>query len=293
MEHLAVKAVTAITDLGEFEALAATYDIDRVKDKIIFGAFEKTIAEWQASGKLIPVDWAHSNAAQDLIGSVKPATMREIPGQGLYVEGQLDLQGSEVAREAWRAMKAKIVALSFGYLVPEGGAKKRRDGTNELREIDLFAITVATRPINPKTRFLSLKAATAERSVPTDSELRRQWEELKPTLPAPRLPAAKLREKAQRLCAEIAIQDIPRSEPKVALPTAAEQRREWDRLRVELAVGNLDLDAIKAAREPERVVPTMDQLRDQARELGLPVPPPRPGTAEWFRDDMLRLLNSR
>ena len=50
MEHLAVKAVTAITDLGEFEALAATYDIDRVKDKIIFGAFEKTIAGGRPAG---------------------------------------------------------------------------------------------------------------------------------------------------------------------------------------------------------------------------------------------------
>jgi hypothetical protein len=37
----------------------------------------------------------------------------------------------------------------------------------------------------------------------------------------------------------------------------------------------------------------MGELRDQARELGLPVPPPRQGTAEWFRDDMLNLLTGR
>jgi hypothetical protein len=58
-------------------------------------------------------------------------------------------------------------------------------------------------------------------------------------------------------------------------------------------VGDLDLDAIEAAREPEPAVPTMGELRDQARELGLPVPPPRQGTAEWFRDDMLNLLTGR
>jgi hypothetical protein len=72
-----------------------------------------------------------------------------------------------------------------------------------------------------------------------------------------------------------------------------ELRREFDRLRFELAVGDLDLDAIKAAREPEPAVPTMAELRQQAKTLGIPVPPPRPGTAEAFRDEMFRLLTSR
>jgi hypothetical protein len=63
-------------------------------------------------------------------------------------------------------------------------------------------------------------------------------------------------------------------------------RREWDRLRFELAIGDLDLDAIEAAREPERAIPTMGELRDQAKALGLPVPAVRRGSAEWFRDDI-------
>jgi hypothetical protein len=45
------------------------------------------------------------------------------------------------------------------------------------------------------------------------------------------------------------------------------------------------------AAAPEPAIPTETELRDQARELGLPVPPPREGTAEWFRDDMLNRLN--
>jgi HK97 family phage prohead protease len=105
MEHLTVKAVATATDLGEFTAIAATYDIDRVKEQIAPGAFERTIARWQASGKNLPVHWNHSRAAADIIGAIDPATMREVPDQGLYVEGKLDLQHSEVAREAWRSMK--------------------------------------------------------------------------------------------------------------------------------------------------------------------------------------------
>jgi hypothetical protein len=52
LEHKAVEAQTHVAnDLGEFAAIATTYDVDRVKDRIRFGAFEKTIARWQA-----PVD---------------------------------------------------------------------------------------------------------------------------------------------------------------------------------------------------------------------------------------------
>ena len=58
-------------------------------------------------------------------------------------------------------------------------------------------------------------------------------------------------------------------------------------------MGDLDLDTIEAAREREPAGPTMGQLREQAKTLGIPAPPPRQGSADWFRDDMLRLLNSR
>jgi HK97 family phage prohead protease len=156
MEHLTVKAVATATDLGEFSAIAATYDIDRVKDQIAPGAFERTIAQWQASGKNLLVHWNHSGAAADIIGAIDPAAMREIPDEGLYIEGKLDLEESEVAREAWRSMKNNAVSLSFGYLATK--TRKRRDGIQDLLEIDLFEITVAPGPANPKTRFLSLKA---------------------------------------------------------------------------------------------------------------------------------------
>ena len=71
-----------------------------------------------------------------------------------------------------------------------------------------------------------------------------------------------------------------------------ELRRESDRVLFEVAIGGLDLDAIEAAREPEPAVPTMAELREQAKALGIHVPPPREGSAEWFRDDMLRLLDA-
>jgi HK97 family phage prohead protease len=79
-------------------------------DRIVPGAFRRTIARWRASGKKIPVHWNHGPDAKDVIGSIDPVTTREIPGEGLYVAGRLDLQGSHVAREAWRSMKNRAVA---------------------------------------------------------------------------------------------------------------------------------------------------------------------------------------
>jgi HK97 family phage prohead protease len=171
LEHKAVEATTRVgQDLGQFSAFAATYDVDRVNDRIRFGAFENTIARWQASGKRVPLHWAHRGEAKNVIGSVDPAKMREVAGLGLYVEGKLDLDESDVAREAWRSMKDNRVGLSFGYLTIKS---QRRDGINNLIELDLYEISVAPGEINPETQFLSLKADTAERDRRDLADLRR------------------------------------------------------------------------------------------------------------------------
>jgi HK97 family phage prohead protease len=272
MEHLTVKAVATATDLGEFTAIAATYDIDRVKDQIAPGAFERTIGQWQASGKKIPFHWNHSGAAKDIIGAIDPAAMREIPDEGLYVEGKLDLQDSEVAREAWRSMKNNAVSLSFGYLATK--TRKRRDGIQDLLDIDLFEITVAPGPANPKTRFLSLKAV-ADHGVPTDADLRQQAKALGLEPP---LTLGQLRRRSDEIALERALGWEPppkvTPEPAESVPTAAQQRRQWDRLRLELLTDDLDLEAIEAARD-DPAVPTDAELRERAKALGLPVPPPR------------------
>jgi HK97 family phage prohead protease len=241
MQHLAVKAVAEVTDLGEFTAIAATYDVDRVKDQIVLGAFERTIAQWRASGKNLPVHWNHSGAAKDIIGAIDPAAMREVPGQGLYVAGRLDLQESDVAREAWRSMRSNSVALSFGYLATK--TFKREDGVQELREIDLFEITVAPGPVNPETRFLSLKAV-AERSVPTDAQLRAKAKALGVNPP---MSTRQLRRHADDVRLEAALGEHPRHFTRRAKAAATDAqhtldsralRKRCDDLRLELALGN-------------------------------------------------------
>jgi HK97 family phage prohead protease len=221
LEHKAVEATTRVgQDLGQFSAFAATYDVDRVNDRIRFGAFEKTIARWQASGKRIPVHWAHRGEAKDVIGSVHPAKMREVAGLGLYVEGKLDLEDSEVAREAWRSMKDNRVGLSLGYMTIKS---QRRDGINELLELDLYEISIAPGEINPGTRFLSLKsAAVIERE---QADLRRRCDEL-------------------ALEAALGWEPSPAPAPEPAakaLPTSAELRQQAAELGISLPPTYLDM----------------------------------------------------
>jgi hypothetical protein len=70
------------------------------------------------------------------------------------------------------------------------------------------------------------------------------------------------------------------------IPTEAE----LDHMLYELVRDKLTPDDPEP--EPERSVPTEAELRAQARELGIPVPRAREGTAERFRDDMLELLSA-
>ena len=90
--------------------------------------------------------------------------MREIAGVGLYVKGKLDLDDSEVAREAWRSMQDNRVALSFGYIAVKSRSAER---ITDLLELDLFEISIVPSPANPQTRILEMKsAAISEREPP-------------------------------------------------------------------------------------------------------------------------------
>ena len=154
LKTLAAKAATT-TDRGEFTAIAATWTVDRESDQIRRGAFAKTIAAWQQSGKQIPLHWNHSADPEDIVGVVDPASLKET-AEGLVVAGKLALDESERAREIWRSVKAGAVALSFGYLVK--GEQSRADGIRELTELDLFEISLTPSPANSDTRILDTKS---------------------------------------------------------------------------------------------------------------------------------------
>jgi len=159
---LAAKATTT-TDKGEVTLLVSTYDRDRGGDVIEPGAWAKTIGEWRRSQKMIPVHYEHSSAAEDIVGSADPHSMREIADEGLVVEAKLAIAESERAREVWRLVKSNVIACSFGYMAE---STKQADGTRLLTMIDLFEVTLTASPMNAGTRVLDYKRA-ADRPEPS------------------------------------------------------------------------------------------------------------------------------
>lgn len=159
MTDLLYKQVAASTELqtdqGEFTAIAAAYSVDRANEIIRPGAFTSTIGKWLASGRDVPLHYDHGGKAEDVIGSVWPGSMAERE-DGLYVAGKVDIDsGNKTALAAWRSMKRNRVGLSFGYLVVD--AAERSDGVTELRELDLFEVSITPAPANPDARILSTK----------------------------------------------------------------------------------------------------------------------------------------
>jgi HK97 family phage prohead protease len=160
--------------------------------------------------------WDHRGEARNVIGSADPAAMREIAGAGLYVKGKLDLDDSDVAREAWRSMQDNRVGLSFGYLTVKS---RKRGEVTDLLELDLYEISIVPSPANPQTRILGMKSAAI-----SERELRRRCDEL-------------------ALEAALGWQPVPIPTPEPAaksVPTDAELRQRAAKLEVELPPSYLE-----------------------------------------------------
>jgi hypothetical protein len=129
-------------------------------------------------------------------------------------------------------------------------------------------------PANERARVLAIKDAPAA-AVPSDAELRQQAKALGLEPPLTR---RQLRRRSDEVALEHALGWEPppqvTPEPAESVPTAAQQRRRWDRLRLELLTDDLDLEAIEAARD-DPAVPTEAELRRKSAELGFPLRPRR------------------
>lgn len=152
-----VKASTVSTDKGTFTAVISTESIDRGGDVVIASAMVAALREWLKVDKKIPLAWAHSSEAKDIIGWVDPATVRAVGGE-VIADGWVD-QSTDVGVEAWRLVKSGAIGLSFGDLVLEDVV--RPDGVHEIRRLDVSEVSLVATPANNDTRILGFKTAQA------------------------------------------------------------------------------------------------------------------------------------
>lgn len=148
---------------GIFEGYASVFgNVDSYGDKVIKGAFAKSLAKlFPNDGAGIPCYWSHRmDDPEFILGKTLSAVEDE---HGLKVRVSLDLDNPKAAA-AYRALKAGAVnQMSFAYevvdshFVPEKGAKY--GGVNELRELNIFEVSVVQIGANTATSIDMVKSA--------------------------------------------------------------------------------------------------------------------------------------
>lgn len=152
---------------GEFLGYASVFgNKDSHGDIVIKGAFDNTLAEWERKGIPIPLLWGHNTADPDFnLGYVTA----EEDERGLKVHGFLDMESPKSA-QTYRLLKSgRVNQMSFAYSIvdgayvePEGEGKSWRDAYYELRELDLYEVSIVPIGANQETEILAVKAAVSQ-----------------------------------------------------------------------------------------------------------------------------------
>lgn len=145
------------TDEGIVEAIVAAYNVDSVGDRIIPGAFAKSLARRKESGSVIPFVWSHKSDDPDYhIGEVLEAEERP---EGLWVKARLDMDEPKAAK-VYRLLKGRRIAdYSFAYdEIDARPAAKSDDGAKQdLFELDLHECGPTMIGANRQTATVGVK----------------------------------------------------------------------------------------------------------------------------------------
>lgn len=169
---------------GEFIGYASVFgNKDSYGDVVVKGAFATTLAEWARKGVPIPLLWGHNTADPDFnLGEIVEASEDE---HGLKVHGRLDMESPKSA-QTYRLLKSgRVNQMSFAYAIVDGayiepisddGTISWRDAYFELKELDLYEVSIVPIGANQETEILAVKsvvgslASKAGRTLSTKNE---------------------------------------------------------------------------------------------------------------------------
>lgn len=166
-----IKAYDAAT--GDVEAVVSVFNnVDLGGDRVMPGAFSKTIEEWRAKGDPLPVIWNHDwDDPTSHIGIV--SAIEERP-EGLWTKMQLDVEANPKAAYVARLLKQRrVTQFSFGYYARDSKMVTDPDGTNvrELLDIEIFEVGPTLLGMNPATQLLEAASLFSRQGKATASEV--------------------------------------------------------------------------------------------------------------------------
>lgn len=143
-------------DKGLVTAIVSVFNnIDLGGDRILPGAFDKTISEWQAKGDPVPVIWSHEwDQPESHIGYVDPQDLKAT-NVGLEVKMQFDLDRPRSEQVFHLLKNRRVTQFSFGYFTREY-SYVQEDGkeVRELTDVELFEVGPTLLGMNPATQLL-------------------------------------------------------------------------------------------------------------------------------------------
>lgn len=152
---------------GIVEGYASTFDRepDSYGDIIAKGAFARTLDEWRAKGGeglSIPLLYGHNtDDPKHNIGMVTEAYEDE---KGLFVHAEFDADNDLAQYARKLASEGRLYQFSFAYAVRDAGMITLDGGIDayELRDLDLYEVSLVQIPANQHAVVTSIKGDVAE-----------------------------------------------------------------------------------------------------------------------------------
>ena len=170
VEYKSFNTTVEEKDGGTVRAYASTFDRipDAVGDIVAPGAFEKTLAAWRESGKPIPLLWGHDT--DDPFSNIGAATDYGTDERGLWFDAAFDAENEKAQYVRKLVKEGRVFQCSFAYAVNDSAPVTLDDGrkVNELRELDLFEISIVQIPANQNATIEEVKSAEEKEETMTE-----------------------------------------------------------------------------------------------------------------------------
>lgn len=155
-----VELRTVDGEKGRVEALVSVFgNVDLGGDRVVKGAFGKSIEKWKSSGFPVPVVFSHDWG--DLWSHIGVVDELEETEKGLKATYTLDVDDNPAAAQVYRLLKrGSLREHSFAYTI--GKERRAKDGATDLLELDIIEVGPTLKGMNPDTEVLAVKSALEE-----------------------------------------------------------------------------------------------------------------------------------
>lgn len=167
-------SLKSVSDSGEFEGYGSVFGVkDSYSDIVLPGAFQKSLASWKEKGQFPAMLWQHM--ISEPIGIYTEMREDDI---GLYVKGRLLIDADPLAKRAHAHMKAgSLKGLSIGYVLNDWVWNRTKEAY-ELKEIDLWEVSVVTFASNEEAMVTEVKSMLDRGEIPPPSKVEKALREV-------------------------------------------------------------------------------------------------------------------